>query len=172
MIEGPRADNLERKTTLQKLQEAYALLGAVSIDDLSRRYDVEDQKLMQSGEWDYDNCDLLTNQVKAILSTVDQNTLNKQERRWCQEILWFWYHHAISCAIWKKKDKAKARLYAEVALKLQPDAHPNKITRLLFFMTHDRISDAENFVRSIREGDDEKATAESLIADYRLGRFL
>jgi hypothetical protein len=94
---------------------------------------------------------------------VDPNTLTEEEKDWRQEILWFWYHHAISCAIWKK-DKAKAIEYSEKALSLQDENHPNKITKVLNLLVNDKIVAAEEFVKTI---DAEKDSAEGLVEDYK-----
>src|SRR5271166_6422555 len=123
MNERTFSENVQRKNKQEgaqnesPLSEAYALVGARDIVELSEIYDREDQRLFKSGQWDYDNPDLLTNRIKAILAGVNPTKLTETEREWRQEMLWFWYHHAISCAIWKKKDKEKAKLYAGEAIK-------------------------------------------------------
>lgn len=116
------------------MQAAYDLLGASTPLELNQKYVQIDQVLFKSGEWNYNNPALLTNQVKSILERVDTNSLTADELEWRQEILWFWYHHAISCARWKG-DKEAALHFSEVALELQTDEHPNQITKLLYFFS-------------------------------------
>jgi len=150
------------------IKEAYELLGTQNPVELSQLYDVEDQKLMKSGNWDYDNQDLITNKIKNILEKVDINTLTKEEREWTQEILWFWYHHAISCALWKKKDKEKAREYAKKALEFQDENHPNKLTKLLYLLVNNRFEEATIWSRTITTNP-EKETAGDLLKEYKEG---
>ncbi|MCX6789987.1 MAG: hypothetical protein NTV60_00475, partial [Candidatus Kaiserbacteria bacterium] len=83
---------------------------------------------------------------------------------------WFWYHHAISCAIWRHKDQHAAQEYSAHALEFQSDEHPNQITRLLYFLTRDQINDAETWATGIHQ-DPEKSTAMDVIDSYKKGEF-
>ena len=152
------------------MRAAYELLGAHTPLELSNLYSEEDQKLMKSRSWDYDNPDLVTNKVKGIIEIVDVNKLTEQEKDWRNEILWFWYHHAISCAIWRYKDKEKAKLYASKALEIQDRSHPNQITRLLDLLVNDKIQEAEKWASEIND-EVEKETALSLIQEYKDGNI-
>ncbi len=154
------------------IKEAYVLLDAKTPLELSNRYSAEDQKLMQSGawEWDYENEELLINKVKNILESADVSQMTDEERDWRNEILWFWYHHAISCAIWRYQDKEAAKKYAAVALEYQGSNHPNKITRLLDLLTNDKLPEAEQWAEGIEDGA-EKETAQYLLKEYREGDF-
>ena len=151
------------------LKDAYMLANVENIRDLNQVYVDEDQRLMKSGQWDYENLVLLTNQIKEILADIDLNELTEEEREWCQEILWFWYHHAISSAIWRQKSKLDARFHADKALQYQGENHPNKITRLLYLLVHDQLLEAEVWAQQI--DDDEKGTAAKLIREYQAGKF-
>lgn len=152
------------------MKEAYLLLGAHTPLELSNLYTAEDQKLMRSGEWDYDNVDLIVNKAKEIIEGVDPGLLTEDESDWRKEILWFWYHHAMSCAIWRYKDKEAARVFAKKALEYQGEGHPNKITKLLDLLVNDQLEEAEAWVKTIKE-ESEKSTAEKLIEEYKLGLF-
>lgn len=149
-------------------REAYILLGATNPLELSNKYSEADQVLFKSGEWDYDNPDLITNKVKTILDSVDVADLTEDEKDWRQEIIWFWYHHAISCALSKHKDKESAKRFAKLALENQPENHPNQITKLLELLVNDKIEEAEEFAKTIG---DEKDTADDLIAWYKGGEL-
>ncbi len=149
------------------IREVYELLGASTPLELHDKYVIEEQKLFKSHEWDYDNHEQIQNKVKDILDNVDPTTLTEEEQEWRQEILWFWYHHAISCAIWKK-DREKAIEYSEKALSLQDRDHPNKITKVLSLLVNDKLEEAEEFVKTINT---DKDTAEGLIEDYKNGGF-
>lgn len=148
------------------IKEAYVLLDAKTPLELSNRYSAEDQKLMQSEAWDYENEELLINKVKNILESADVSQMTEEERDWRNEILWFWYHHAISCAIWRYKDKEAAQKYVAVALEHQGSSHPNKITRLLDLLIHDKLPEAEQWAEGI-EDEVEKETAQYLLKKYR-----
>ena len=153
------------------VSEAYALFSAENPFDLQRKYSEADQILMKSHAWDYENGDLIINKVKDIIeSVVLENIHDPEEYKWCKEILWFWYHHAISCAIWRYKDKEKATLVSARALELQGDNHPNKITRLLYLLVRDRVAEAEELEKNIIV-DYEQETASTLIHGYKKGEF-
>lgn len=152
------------------MREAYILLGAKTPLELSNLYSAEDQKLMRARSWDYNNPKLVVNKIKEILESIDPQSLTEDEREWRQAILWFWNHHAISCAIWRYKDKEGAKMYAARALEYQPSGHPNKITKILGFLVNDRVQDAETWAKTITE-EPEKGTAIFLIEDYKNGGF-
>lgn len=151
------------------IKEAYILLNASTPLELSNNYTAKDQEQMRSGSWDYSNQESIVNKIKNILESVNFSTLsNEEEKEWVQEIIWFWYHHAISCAVWRYKDKDAAKRYANKALEYQSADHPNKISKLLYFLVNDKFEDAEKWVDQITE-EPEKSTAISLIQDFKKG---
>ncbi len=152
------------------LREAYRLLNARTPLELSNLYTAEDQKLMASREWDYKNPELAVNKIKEILETTDANNLSPDEQDWRREILWFWYHHAISCASWRYKDKSAAQSYTTKALEYQSENHPNKITQLFDFLVNDKVGEAERWAGAIEE-EPEKTTAAELLDEYKKGDF-
>ena len=166
--------NREKKQAFEKekspAKEAYVLLGAKTPLELSNLYSAEDQKLMHAGSWNYKDEESVVNKVKKILESIDPSTLIPDEREWRQEILWFWYHHAISCAVWRYKDKIAAQMYAAKALEYQSAEHPNKITRLLDLLVNDKLEDAEKWSSEIGE-EPERSTADSLVQGYKRGNF-
>lgn len=151
------------------LSEIYKILGATTPLEASNLYTEEDQKLMLSDQWDYDDPELVTNKIKSLLEEVDESSLSEDESHWRNEMLWFWYHHAISCAI-GKNDQTAAQKYADKALELQPEDHPNKITKLLSLLVHDRLKEAEAWADSIHE-EPEKSTAQLQISIYKNGEY-
>lgn len=151
------------------IQEAYELLGAKTPLELSQRYTEEDQKLMKAGEWDYLNQDLIVNKVRNILENIDENKLTPAEKEERKEILWFWYHHAVSCAIWRYKDKEKAVEYVNKALNFQPENHPNKITKLFSLLLEDKTEEVEDWIKTV--SGDEKEAADFLLSEYNKGNF-
>lgn len=150
------------------LHTIYELMGVTSMHDLNRAYTEEDQKLMKEGRWDYEDPELLTNRVKSLLEQVDPITLSEEEKEWREEILWFWYHHAISCAVWRYADRQRAQEYASKALEHQDSNHPNKITKLLYYLVHDDLVSAEKLTETM---DLDKETAISVIDEYKEKRF-
>lgn len=165
MESQPQQFNIENSP----IREVYELLGAKTPFkmELSNKYSEAEQILFKSQEWDYDNPNQIQNKVKAILESVDPEVLTEDEQDCRQEILWFWYHHAISCAIWKK-DRAKAIEYSKKALALQDENHPNKITKLLSLLVNDKLNEAEESVKTVEI---DRNTAEELIEDYKKGKF-
>ena len=159
------------KETAEKLDEVSRLLGVTGdMLKLSQAYSVEDQKLMHSRKWDDTNPDLITNKVKGILESVDPMDLTDDDCMWRSEILWFWYHHAISCALWKKRDKRLAQSYAQRALELQPPDNPNSITKLLCFLLNDQLEEAKAWMKK-GTIEAERDTARYLIQRYERGEF-
>lgn len=154
------------------IKDAYVLLGAKTPMELSRLYTAEDQRLMKSHEWDHLNPELLTNKVKSILETVDPKTLTEDEQEWRNEILWFWYHHAISTAIARYKDLDSAKEFANKAMEYQSEDHPNKITKILQFLINDKLEEAEEFAETISTESAESETAKYLIDNYKVGGAL
>ena len=171
---------MEKRPSLEKtekfdfekspIKEAYLLLGARTPLELSNLYSAEDQKLMKTRLWDYMNPDLVVNKIKEILDSVDSRLLTEDEKEWTQEIVWFWYHHAISCAVSRYKDKVAAQEYATKALEIQPEDHPNEITKLLYLLVNDRLEEAEKHASSIVDVV-EKETGASLLEWYKEGLF-
>lgn len=147
------------------IRDVYKMLGAATPLEMLQKYDAVDQALMLSKEWDYTNASLLVNQVRVILEKEYESIIDEDEKYWAREILWFWYHHGISCAIWKYKDKKQARIFADQALQFQSEGHPNKITKLLYFLVNDRLEEAQQWALTITD-EVEGPTAQDLVREY------
>lgn len=156
---------MELDISKSPLKRAYVLLVAHTPFELSEKYLAEDQRIITSRIFDYHDRKLITNKVKSILEKVDARTLSKDERYERRLILWLWHHHAISYAIWGYKDKRRAQKYSSLALKYQPDKHPNHITRLLYLLVRDRLTEGKRWVKTLKEKQ-EKTTALSLLKFY------
>ncbi len=153
------------------MKSAYLLLGAHFPAQLYRLYSAEDQKLMKARAWDYKNPELLVNKIKEIVEPCDPSTLTPREKVWRQELLWFWYHHAISSALWKHKDRERAQLFSAKALEYKSGDNPNAFTKLLELLAHDEIDEARQFAAEITQ-EPERLEAPGLIDDYlALGKF-
>ena len=161
---------LNDESTAEKVQRAFTLLGVTNFRDLSLAYTREDQKLMKVQDaWDDKDPTLITNQAKSILEGIDPSGLDEYDRVWWREIIWFWYHHAISCAVWKHKDRALAQQYADKAREIQGSlGHPNRITELLRLLVHNEVEEARDMVHGLRA---EAYAARRLLVEYERGEF-
>lgn len=147
------------------IKDAYVLLGAQTPLELSRRYTEEEQVLFINKTWDYDDHSQIQNRVKDILESIDESLLIEDERVWRNEILWFWYHHAISVSSWKK-DKEMAKVFSEKALEYLDNG--NMLTRLLYFLCRDQVVEAEDWIKS-NESNDDVETAREILEEYKNG---
>lgn len=149
------------------MKEAYALLGARTPLELYHLYSEEDQKILREKGFlgfDYNDPDLITNKVKDILEVANPEELTADEQEWRKGTLWFWYHHAISAAI-TRGNKEKAQEFSEKALEFED--RDNKITRLLYYLVHDRRKDAEEHVQMMAEENDSDAeSAKELLEEF------
>jgi hypothetical protein len=153
----------------ERIKRAFDLFGILDFYSLAFAYTVEDQKLMKTDAWDDENPILITNRVRHILEGIDPMALDEKDRVWWREIMWFWYHHAISCAIWKRKDRALAQRYADKAREIQGDlGHPNRITEVLRLLVHDKVGDARKMVDQLIT---EANSAKELLEEYERGEF-
>ncbi len=146
------------------MREAYNMLGAKTPLELSERYKEEEQVLFKSHEWDYENPDQIQNRLREIIEPVDVDKLTEDEKEWRNEILWFWYHHAISVTDWKR-DKEKMKFFSTKALEFQGN-NPNILTRTMYLLAHDQIEEAEKWVR-LKTGDPDEETAREMVEDYK-----
>ncbi len=156
------------KSSLRLVYEKFSCKDPGELRDL---YQEEDQRLMYKAAWDHRNDELLTNQIKdAIEKAGGRNIGDAKEQRWISNILWLWYHHAISSALWRYGDKEEAQKFSAEALSVQPSDHPNKITRLLYYLTRDDLEKAEEWAETITT-EPEKTTAHYDLDLYRKGDF-
>lgn len=137
--------------------------------ELFDAYLKEDQKIVTARIENYHDPKLLIHKVKKQLESVDARYLTQEEKIERRHILWLWYHHAISYAVWGYKDKKQAKKYSALALKYKPKNHPNKITFLLFLLVRDRYKEAKEWVKKITH--EEKSTAKELLLFYKEGSF-
>lgn len=129
------------------------------IDRLCRKYGVNtvieletmccnaDQFRMRERAWDY-NFYSLDTEIVTDLKRIPRAELTPDELWRVEQRIWMWYHHAVSCAIYKYKDKWKALYYVRKALCYQARIpnHPNKITKLFFLLLKGRWTKAKELV--------------------------
>lgn len=153
--------------TAKKVRELCDLFNVRDFRSLHDVYMREDQRLFRDGFWDYEEPVSCINVAKEILATADPGLLPEEDRVWWYEILWIWHHHAISAAIWKQ-DKERARYFASLALAYQMPDHPNRVTRLLWHLVHDRFAEAKRWVYETEMGPDHKTEVE-ILDEYEKG---
>ena len=73
-----------------------------------------DQELMKKQAWDYANPGFPNNVIVANLERVDQRHFSPIAKFWVNQIIWFWYHHAISCAREMYRSPTRALAFAAV----------------------------------------------------------
>ncbi len=129
-------------TNEELIRQAYGLFGVSGPFDFQRAYTLHDQALMKSRQWSAYNPELIINRAKVILEQMDFDVLGEEEKLWFTEVLWFWYHHAISNEVLR----SRARKYADKALSLMDDGHSNRITRLLWYLTRDDVGGAKDWL--------------------------
>lgn len=157
--------------TKSVLKDVYEMFSCDDPGELLDLYESEDQKLMYADAWDYKNETLLTNRIKNAIEQAGYDAISdEKERHWISNILWLWYHHAISCALWQYADKDAALEFSARALAMQSEDHPNKITRLLYLLIRDRLEEAEAWLMTITT-EPEKSTAQYSVDLYRNGDF-
>lgn len=167
---GPKMTTESSALDKSPIQSAYELMHASSPLELRRLYGEEDQRLMRSRAWDYENPEPVVNKIKQAIEAADPASLSEDEREARSDVLWLWYHHAISAAIWRHRDLEAAKQYAVKALEYQTEDHPNKITRLFDLLLNDKVEDAEQWAAGITDKV-EVETAQSLIEQYKNGGF-
>ena len=90
-------------------KRAFDLLGVNDFHSLNYAYTLEDQRLGKAeiGMTKTRSSSRIGYGIFLKASIPWHATEN--DRVWWRVILWFWYHHAISCAIWKRKNRELAR---------------------------------------------------------------
>ena len=170
MVKNPPIDKDEFDIKKSPLKKAFKLLNARNLKELYDNYLERDQELIKRGTLDYEDPESMTTKIKNILENVDDGRLSKKEKEYKWDILWLWYHHGISYAVWHYIDKKKALIYSAAALKYQGKDHPNKITPLLYFLIRDQLPKAEKLLKIIKN-ESEKSTAKKLVKFYKEGGF-
>lgn len=149
------------------LKEAFKLLNASNVSDLCKKFIAEDQRLIKAQALDYKNKALVINKAKEIIERAIEQGFSgeKQENDDLRDVLWFWYHHATGYAIWRYRDKTKAREFSKKALNYQVADNPNKITRPLYLLVHDRKTEAEDWLKTISE-EPEKTASQGIMTEF------
>jgi hypothetical protein len=153
------------------LCDLYISYSANDPGELIEVYTKADQELMRSSHWDYNDASQATNIIKSAIEKVGLDAIpDRKEKEWLQDILWFWYHHATSCALDRYGDKSKAQEFSKKAFELHLPTNPNKITKLLYLLTHDELDEAKKWAETI-DSEPEKSTAQKDLEAYNQGVF-
>lgn len=155
--------NLEH---VSNMSDICSVLGVRTPKELDTLFTELDQSEMKKGSYDYEDENLLLNKIKKHLETFDPETLNEEELKWRNEMLWLWNHHAAGMALLGHKDHETARNFAEEALSYMPEDHPNKITKLLYFLSCGDVTGAENWIQN-EVSDSEKNAVLDAIQNYK-----
>ena len=156
---------LDHERPIDAILRQYGVADAFS---LQRLVTSVDQVLMKSGSWSYQDPGLLNTKIVRQLESLDRTGITNEENEWIDEIIWLWYHHATSTALFPCRDREQAKIFAAKALEYQVQApHPNAITWLLYLLANGRIEEAREYVDSmIRQDNVDKETAKGVLEDY------
>ena len=155
---------------IKKLQDICYEFGVEDICELDRLNLEHDQRAIKEGLFDENDPDLLNNRIKDRLLKLDLETLEKQEKQVVQDILWLWYHHATTVAIWRDKDLPKARDLCKRATEYLYPEHPNRITPMIQMLLHGKIEEAKKW-NTDEVNEVEKEYADHLLNEYEKGTF-
>ncbi len=144
---------------IQQLYRKYCVRNVKALVELCRK---ADQARMKSLTWDYQT-DSLDTQIVNDLKTVTRAELKSDELWRVNQCIWMWFHHAVSCAIYKHKDSQKALNFVEKALRYQAriENHPNKITLLFSLLLKEKFREANLLLPEMPRG--EKGTARDMV---------
>ncbi len=162
-LEDNRTDFDPKDNTMSPL---YGALGVSTPQELDALFTKLDQTEMKAGDYNYENEESLLNKIKKHLEGVDVETLTEEEVKWRNEMLWLWNHHATSMALFGHRDHEAAQEFVDKSLSHMPDDHPNKITRLLYFLSRGDVESAELWARN-EVGENEQAAAQDAIQNYK-----
>jgi hypothetical protein len=144
--------------------------GVADAFSLQRFVTSIDQALMKSRAWSYNNPELLHTKIVRQLEILDRSGVTDEENEWVDEIIWLWYHHATSQALFPCRDREQAKIFAVKALEYQMRSldHPNPITWLLYLLANERVEEASEWVSSmVRQNNGDKETAQGVLDDYK-----
>ncbi len=161
---------MKEKNGNNLLQKIFKEFGVKDMYELDRSNLEYDQKVIKENLFDENDPDLLNNRIKDRLLDIDLNELEKYERQIIQGILWLWYHHATTVAIWRDKDLSKARSLCKKAIDNLYPEHPNKITPMIHLLLHGKIEEARRWKEEEVE-EVEKEYALYLLEEYEKGTF-
>src|SRR3989338_8231779 len=151
---------------MRRIDQICQKYGVRTIEELIRLAHDDDQTLMRSRKWDY-KVDALHTRIVNDIKRVPRKELTHDEKWKLEQIIWFWYHHATSCAIAKHNDRKKALCFVKKALRYQKriEPHPNKVTRLLYLLLLGKMDEAKFLVPTIHK--DEVGTGRFLIRNWK-----
>ena len=151
---------------MRKIDQLCRKYGVASVIGLETMCQNVDQERMKSGMWDYKNTTSLNTRIVRDLERVTRSDLTEDERWRVEQMIWMWYHHAVSCAIYKYKDREAALGFVRKALEYQKRIpnHPNKITSLFLLLLNGKIRKAWESMK--RMGRIERNTAQDIISEW------
>jgi hypothetical protein len=161
----------EKNNNREAIELLYKQYNVSDMFLLNKLYISEEQPLFRAGTWSYEDHGQIHNQIKDALEKISIESLTEEEVEWRSEILWFWYHHAISVAI-NHNSKEYARYFANKALEVRSENHPNKITDILHALVYDNPNDAKLILEKMKlENNPDIEVAKWCIESYEDGTF-
>ncbi len=138
--------------------------------DLHSLYHQLDQEAITNGTFDYTDSSLRLNKIKNALLEIDCQNLKATEGKIIKSILWLWYHHATTVAIWQRKDIKQARIFCKHACEYLYSDHPNTITPMISMLLEHNIQSAKEWYET-KVAEVEKPYARHLLDEYAKGVF-
>lgn len=157
----------EKRTTLSKVCKEFQVQDVYELSHIFLEYD---QQAIKNETFNgYDSSTTL-NKIKNCLLLLDLEAMDSEERKTVQNMLWLWFHHATTVAIWKEKNIPRARELCQIALQYLFPEHPNKITPMIWMLLSKDIEGAKKW-NETEVGPHEKKYAEHLLDEYKKGVF-
>lgn len=144
--------------------------GVEDVYELAELYRQRDQENILNQIYDITNDSLVHNAIKNALLSIGLSDLPDDEQKMVKDILWLWFHHAATIALWQQHDLLLARTYCDTALLYLYPEHPNRITPMLGMLLHGDIDGAKKWARE-EVGEIEREYADYLLAEYEKGTF-
>jgi hypothetical protein len=129
-----------------------------------------DQDLVRRNAFSLTDKTLINNQIKDDLLTINFQSLPEHEMNVVKNILWLWFQHATTIAIWKERNLDLARELCTKAISYLYPSHPNKITYMIDMLLRDDVVGARRWLVS-EVNDVEKEYGEYLLKEYEKGVF-
>lgn len=157
-------------------------VGEISVDHIYDIFKNIDQELMESGEWDYDVDEGLSEKEKNLseeelkakklkevvkkIEKLDFGHFSSEEVDYFKKVLWLWYHHATNKALLSHQDEQKAEEFVEKTIDYQPESSDNEVTKFYSFLVKKGVDKAQEFIDGM-DDNTEKETVSIVLENYK-----
>jgi hypothetical protein len=155
------------QTTLDRICKKFGCSDVYELNALNLSYD---QELVRRNAFSLIDKTFTNNQIKEDLLGVDVSYLPEFERRVVQNMLWLWFQHATTVAIWKESNLDLARELCARAVSYLYPTHPNKITYMIDMLLRHDVEGAKKWLGS-EVSEVEREYGEYLLKEYEKGVF-